>query len=201
MATERAIVEAEFTAAMQGLARLVRGDRAGAALFPGTPEAAARSFWVVAVVEPLSFVRGWVAIEDDPILGGLDFGWWVFATLVKSCLLWTAVPLIVYQVTGLIDRRGAFFGYLAAGNWASIPITLVLLPFDLLQFAGAIDKDVGSTVSGIAFIPILVFLVFLTRTMLRVGTAMAIGIAAIEITAGMVIVVLYGGWLRAGVGF
>ena len=109
-----------------GAYRLAMLDKTGLNYLDRSPEGAIRSFNAALIVLPayavLVVLRLWDVLPDVSLLR--------FVTVegLAYVISWTAFPLAMFHISGLLDRSERYFDFLSAYNWSSVIQMGVYLP-------------------------------------------------------------------------
>src|SRR3712207_2049243 len=108
----------ETVYSLYGAYRLALLDKSGLQYFDSTAEGALRSFYAAVLVLPayaiLMVLRQWDQLGDLSLLRFLA------VEAIAYVISWTAYPLLMYHLSGLLDRADHFFAFLCAYNWSSV---------------------------------------------------------------------------------
>jgi hypothetical protein len=131
---------------LRGLMRVLQGERDGLVQIGADSPAG----WVASFVVPailLAPFYAWMALRR---FADLDFdpepGRAVLVEAVGYAIGWTAFPVISHAICARLGKREAWFGYVAAYNWANVPQLFFYLPAALL-----------GTVEGVPPLPLFLF--------------------------------------------
>ncbi len=164
----------QATRALYGAWRLARMDPSGMAFFDTSVDGFRRSFWAVGIVAPFYVV--FLLLSQN---AGLDQAgavrYWAVESL-SYVIGWTAFPVVMLTVSKSLDRAANFLRYIVAYNWAAVLQYAVFLPIAILVPAGFMAGDTANALMLVIFVPIIVYVWFVTKTALGVpdGTAAAI---------------------------
>jgi hypothetical protein len=171
----------EVRAAVTGIVQLARGEVAGLSYFDGSVRSFWRSFWAAAIVVP-----AWVLLlaldEQQMSAGPLRM---IVVQAIDYALLWTAFPLVLYELLSRRGRTERFCLYIAIHNWASVIETPAML--FAAAFAAAVPSPAAQLVPFAAMIGIFVYECFLARVGLALGIGLAIAAAATDFILSMII--------------
>ena len=165
-----------------GALRLARLDRTGMAYFDRTPEGFWKSFFAAALVAP-GFA---LLIILDPATQDSQ-AVWLRLLLVHATayvIRWTAYPLAVHQICAAIGKERAFIGFIVAVNWANVIQIAFILPVVGFTVSGLLSGGTGLLVNALAYLLILGYQWFVTRTALEVGARAAAGLVALDLVIG-----------------
>lgn len=171
----------EVRAALTGIVDLAKGDIIGLGYFENSPRALARSFWAALIVAP-----PWVlllALQGQPMAAGPAK--MIAVQAIEYALLWTAFPVVLYEILSRVGRTDRFYLYVSIRNWASMIETPAVL--FAAAFALAVPYDVAQLVPLFAMVAVFAFEWFLARVGLAVGIGAAAGIAALDFLLSVLI--------------
>jgi len=182
----------EVTAALTGVVYLAKGDIVGLAYFDDSERGFWRSFWAALIVAP-----AWVlllALDEEPMAAGpLRM---IVVQTIDYALLWTAFPLILYELLNRTGRTQRFCLYMSIHNWASVVETPIML--FAAAFATAVPGPVAGLVPLLAMALIFAYEWFIARVGLAVGLGTAAGIAAMDFVLSMIVQLVADGMLGVG---
>lgn len=172
--TTRDVVTSVF-----GAYRLARFDASGLDSLDRTPEGAWKSFYAAVIVLPawalLQILRLWGDPGDASVLQV------ALVEAIAYVVSWTAFPLLMHSVSGLLDREGRYVDFLCAYNWSSVIQMAVYLPVVLLAATGLLP---GGVAEGLVFgvtLAMLVYQWFVTRTALDVNSVTAVVLVLLDL--------------------
>jgi hypothetical protein len=176
---------AEFARALRGAFRLLRLDPRGLDEFDATVEGFWRSFTAAVLTAPAYAVLVVLEFSEKATESGeID---WVRIFAVRGIAFvmgWVAFPLAMHALTQAMGRGGAYFRFMVAYNWASIPQIAIYLP---MAIARNLWPEPAAPFALIAFIAILVYQYFIARTALSVSPIVAAGVIAVDIILSLAI--------------
>lgn len=171
----------EVRAAISGVVELARGDIVGLTYFDGSITGFWRSFWAAVIVAP-----AWVlllALNEQPMTaGGLRI---VVVQAIDYALLWTAFPLVLYEILSRQKKTERYCLYVAIHNWASVIETPAML--FAASFAVAVPYDAAQLLPFVVMVSIFAYECFLARAGLAIGLGPAIAVAALDFILSMLI--------------
>jgi hypothetical protein len=175
----------EILSSLYGSWRLAHFDRTGMAYFDKSVDGFWRSFFAALIVAPLYAVmlglRYSAAGEPgDPMHYGL-------VEAVSYLISWFSYPVVMHALTGLLDCRDRFVGYMVAYNWSLVLQNAVLVPIAMLNAMQVISPGVAGVVWLIAIVAVLAYLWFIARAGLAVPPLTAVGIVAIDVLLSLLI--------------
>ena len=177
-----------------GAWRLARRDPAAMTYFECNVEGFWKSFFAAAIVAPgyaliLFFDLSHVEIEAGALR--------IF--LVQACAFvigWTAFPIAVHQVCGLIDKKEAYIGYVVAFNWGKVLQIAVFLPAIGLIALDVLPGPWGPLLSWTVLFHILGYEWLITRTALGVSATGAVGFVVMDLVIDLIIHTVTFGMIR-----
>jgi len=162
-----------------GAYRLARFDPTGLDYIDRTPEGALRSFYAAVIVLPayavLMLIRMWDQGVEAPFLQVL------VVESIAYVVNWTAFPLLLYQVTGMIDRRARYPTVVAANNWAAVVQMAVYLPTVVLGQVGVLPEPLGDGLVFGVMLAMLTYQWFVLRTALDVTGIAAASLVMLDL--------------------
>jgi hypothetical protein len=171
----------EVRAAIYGVVELARGDIIGLTYFDGSITGFWRSFWAAAIVAPAWILL--LALDEQPMSAdGLRI---VVVQIIDYALLWTAFPLVLYEILSRRGKTERFCLYISIHNWASVIETPAML--FAAAFAVAVPSGFAQLVPLIAMVGIFAYECFLARAGLAVGFGIAIAVAGLDFILSMII--------------
>jgi hypothetical protein len=182
----------ELSAAITGAVYLAKGDIVGLDYFDASERGFWRSFWAALIVAP-----AWVlllALDEEPMTAGAVR--MILVQTIDYALLWTAFPLVLYEILARARRTERFYLYASIHNWASVIETPAML------FAAGFAVAVPSPAAGL--LPVLVMVVifayewFIARVGLAVGLGAAAGVATMDLILSIVIQLVADAMLGVG---
>ena len=117
-----------------GAYRLAMLDKSGLSYLDRSPEGAIRSFYAALIVLPayavLVVLRLWDVLPEVSLLR--------FITVegLAYVISWTAFPLVMFHISGLLDRSARYFDFLSAYNWSSVIQMGLYLPVVAIADSG-----------------------------------------------------------------
>ncbi len=177
-----------------GAWRLALRDPGAMTYFERTAAGFWKSFFAAAIVAPgyaliLLFDLSHVEVEAGALR--------IF--LVQSCafvIAWTAFPIAVHHVCGLIDKKEAFIGYIVAFNWGKVIQIAVFLPVIGLIALDILPGPWGWFLRwGVLFL-ILGYQWLITRTALGVSAMGAVGFVVLDLVIDLIIHAVTIGMIR-----
>lgn len=169
----------EVACGLFGAWRMARFDRSALQYFDDTPAGAARSFWVAAFVLPayaiLLLIQLWDVLAETTAIRFLT------VEAIAYVISWTATPLVVWYIAGMLDRQERYFAWLSAYNWSNTIQIAVYLPAVLLAATGLLGEGLGETLVMLVTLAVFVYLWFIARTALDISGPASAGIVAIAV--------------------
>lgn len=178
---------AEAVRSLYGAYRLARRDPMALSYFDLTRGGAVRSFTAALLVAPFQFVM--VLLGDAPqALGVSPFRFWA-VHIITYVMIWTAFPLIMWEVTAAIGRRQRFFAYVTVYNWAAVLQDAAIILISVLSMLGSGGQPgPGSVLSIIVFGLVLLYLWYIARTALSVEAPIAVAIVVLDVVISFLII-------------
>ncbi len=169
----------EVVAALYGAWRLLRFDPRGFDWFDLTIDGFWRSFFAAVLAAPAYLLL--VALDLGDRGAPIDGPWAAFVLVLAYAAEWIAFPIAAIFITRLLGLTTGYVPLIVAGNWISVPQSL------LVALAGAIDEwgglaaVVGPFLSLSATLYVLIYQWFVTRLALKTGGATAVGVVLLQI--------------------
>ncbi|MFO0998499.1 MAG: hypothetical protein U1F33_17650 [Alphaproteobacteria bacterium] len=176
---------AEIARAIRGAFRLLRLDPRGLDDFDATLEGFWRSFTAAFLTAPAYAVL--VVLEFSAKAGETgEIDWFrVFAVRgIAFVIGWVAFPLVMHTLAQAMGRSGAYFRFMVAYNWASVPQMILYLPVELARSAW---PEPAAPFALIALAAILFYQWFIARTALAVSGLLAGGVVAVDVVLSLAI--------------
>lgn len=175
----------EIVSSLYGSWRLAHFDRGGMAYFDGSVDGFWRSFFAALIVAPLYAVmlglRYAAAGEPgDPVHYGL-------IEAVSYLVSWFSYPVAMHALTGLLDCRDRFLGYMVAYNWSLVLQNAVLVPIAMLNALQVVGPDAAGVLWLVAIVAVLAYLWFIARAGLEVPPLTAVGIVSIDVLLSLLV--------------
>ncbi len=150
-----------------GAYRLARFDPTGLDYIDRTPEGALKSFYAAVILLPayalLQTFRLWGQEIEAPLLQV------VLVQLIAYVMNWTAFPLVIHRVAGMIGKQARFTDTVAANNWAAVVQMVVYLPAVVLSQLGILPTALVSVLMFGVILAMLGYQWFVLRTALGSG--------------------------------
>jgi hypothetical protein len=175
----------EMVRSIYGVVRLARFDARGAELLEGTPEAAARSFWVAALVLPFQVLI--VASQTDFDIPEGAIYYLILVEALAYVVSWTAFPVIMEMIARPLEREKEFFAMVVAYNWSAVIRTAIRLPQVLLLLGNVLTEDEAASLGLVVLVAILVYVGFIFRTTLRIDGFTAAGLVVLKLLSSALI--------------
>lgn len=184
----------EFVSSVYGAVLLARFDARGMGFFETSPGGFWRSFYAAVLLAPLYSMVMLAHLAEGT---GGEFGLrFVVAVASAYVIHWVAFPLLMVTVCRQIDREQHYRPYVVALNWCALLQNAVFLPLTLLAVKGALGPAAG-LLGGAAFIFILAYDWFVTRTALRIGGPAAAMLVLLAVGVDVLISATLDGLLQA----
>jgi hypothetical protein len=173
----------ETAKALEGIFRIARFDRAGAASFGADRRACARSFWAYVLALPATLlllaIDIWVFGVDQP---------WLYATshLIGDVIEAAGFPLMLLPLTRWLGR-GQRWAWLVTGyNWYGMVTTIASVT--LLGAVSDFPGGIGVNVLRLSEVYFIVLEAFMFDAILEIGA----------VRAGVLVLIDYGFQLAVG---
>jgi hypothetical protein len=161
-----------------GAYRLAMLDKSGLSYMDRSPEGAIRSFNAALIVLPayavLVVLRLWDVLPDVSLLR--------FVTVegLAYVISWSAFPLVMFYISGLLDRSERYFDFLSAYNWSSVIQMGVYLPVVAMADSGLMPEGLDEgLVLGVTML-VLMYQWFIARTTLDINGGSAAGVVLLD---------------------
>ncbi len=175
------ITRREIVASLAGAWRLAMRDRAGMQFFDATIDGFWRSFFAGVIAAP-----GYAFVVELRLADQLAPEHAMHAYLVEAVIYvvgWLAFPLAAYYLTGVLDRRRNYVGYIVAYNWAGVlQMALYVVAAGLAApgYAFVAELRLDAIVALGATVAVLFYQFNIARIALDVGTAPAVGFVTLD---------------------
>jgi hypothetical protein len=176
-----------------GAYRLAMLDKSGLSYLDRSPEGAIRSFYAALIVLPayavLVVLRLWDVLPEVSLLR--------FVTVegLAYVISWTAFPLVMFHISGLLDRSGRYFDFLSAYNWSSVIQMGLYLPVVAIADSGLIPVGLGEGLVLIVTMLVLMYQWFIARTTLDINGGSAAGVVLLDMILAIFITGMADGML------
>lgn len=175
----------DVVAALYGAWRLMRFDSGGMAWFDISIAGFWRSFFAAIPVAPFYAIV--VALELAERVEPYDLGWAIVVWIVAYAAGWAAFPIVAIFITRLLRLSQGYVPFIIAYNWASVPQTLVWFLVIMIGAAHLAPPALAEFLLLAAFLYILVYQWFVTRTALETTGLTAAGIVILQVLIDVLI--------------
>lgn len=169
----------EILTSLAGVYRLARFDRSGLDLLDRTPEGALRSFYAAVVVLPgyalMLAIRLWEQVQNTPLAQ------LVTVEGIAYVVSWTAFPVALYRLAGLLGRTERYPGALCAYNWSSLVQMTIYLPAVILASTGLLPQGLSEGLVFGVTMAMLTYQWFLLRTTLEISGLAAVALVLVDL--------------------
>jgi hypothetical protein len=161
-----------------GAYRLAMLDKSGLGYLDRSPEGAIRSFYAALIVLPayavLVVLRLWDVLPEVSLLR--------FITVegLAYVISWTAFPLVMFHIAGLLDRSARYFDFLSAYNWSAVIQMGLYLPVVAIADSGLVPEGLGEGMVLVTTMLVLMYQWFIARTTLDINGGSAAGIVLLD---------------------
>ena len=188
----------EIAAGLTGAWGLFLRDAQALTLIDCSPRGAARSFQLAVFLLPVYVFL--LALVWAAVWAQLDFTLLVLVEGLTWVIGWTAIPVIVYWLSGPMNVRDNWFAFVSAYNW-SAPIQMaisliVILMTTIPMFQGAM----AFVVFLVATVIRLSYLMYVIKIALDVRTGPAIGLTALDFVLALILETQSNAVIRIGSG-
>ena len=161
-----------------GVYRLALLDKSGLSYLDRSPEGALRSFHAALIVLPayalLVILRLWDILPEVSLFR------FIAVEGLAYVISWTAFPLVMFYISGLLDRSGRYFEFLSAYNWSSVIQMGLYLPVVAIADSGLVPEGLGEGLVLIVTMLVLIYQWFIARTTLDINGGSAAGIVLLD---------------------
>jgi hypothetical protein len=172
---------------LRGLGRILRGERAGLDQIGS----ASRAGWILSFVVPALIAAPAYAFMTLQRFADVDYEPASFADLAVEAIGYvvglTAFPNVSHVLCARLGRQAAWYDYIAAYNWATVPQIALYLPVALL---GANDAVPGSIafVFGVGAVAAAIAIHFrVARVVLQVTQVQALLLVVVDLAVGQIV--------------
>jgi hypothetical protein len=176
---------AEIGPGLYGAWRLAHFDPAGMRFFDRSIRGFWRSFYVAVLAAPLWIIILAVTTSHADIGG--DWVRFSIAQIVGYVIRWIAYPLAAFYLTRLFDRQEDYVGFIVALNWGTLIELAVQTPAYVIANTGLLPSSLDGLLVYAAFVAILVYEWFITRTALRLPGLGAAGFVVVDTVISFVV--------------
>ena len=185
------ITAPEVARAMYGVWRLALFDRTGIEQFGDDAEAFWRSFYAMLIAAPFYIILISLRLSGLETTNGPVHIF--FVEVIAYVIGWFAYPFIMLYVVELLDRREHYYRYIAAYNWATVPLIAVLTIISVVVDGLDVALPSAALLSFMITLVILVYWWFIARVGLDIqrwaaaiaGLDFCLGIALSQVTHSM----------------
>jgi hypothetical protein len=161
-----------------GVYRLALLDKSGLSYLDRSPEGALRSFYAALIVLPayalLVILRLWDILPEVSLFR------FIAVEGLAYVISWTAFPLVMFYISGLLDRSGRYFEFLSAYNWSSVIQMGLYLPVVAIADSGLVPEGLGEGLVLIVTMLVLLYQWFIARTTLDINGGSAAGVVLLD---------------------
>ena len=179
------IPAAEVARALHGAFRLLRLDPRGLDAFDATLEGFWRSFYAAVLTAPAYALLVVLEFSEKvPDSGEIDWARIFAVRGIAFVMGWVAFPLVMHSLTQAMGRSGAYFRFMVAYNWSSVPQIALYLP---VAIARNLWPEPAEPFALIVFVAILFYQWFIARTALAVSALLAGAVIAVDVMLSLAI--------------
>jgi hypothetical protein len=161
-----------------GVYRLALLDKSGLSYLDRSPEGALRSFHAALIVLPayalLVILRLWDILPEVSLFR------FIAVEGLAYVISWTAFPLVMFYISGLLDRSNRYFEFLSAYNWSSVIQMGLYLPVVAIADSGLVPEGLGEGLVLVVTMLVLIYQWFIARTTLDINGGSAAGIVLLD---------------------
>lgn len=175
----------EVASSLFGAWRLALMDAKGMEYFDRSVAGAIRSFSAAVIVAPAYLVLVLMRLGEDA--GNVSLGNFLLVESIAYVISWTAYPLIMDDMSRILDCNPRYPAFLSAYNWSAVLQMLVYLPAVALSESGILMPAFGDTLVFAATLVVLTYQWFVTRTALDVSGFIAAGLVILDLVLSVFI--------------
>ncbi len=175
----------EAASSLYGAWRLALMDAGGMAYFDRSVGGAIRSFSAAALVAPAYVLLVLLRLGGDA--GNVSFGNFLLVESIAYIISWTAYPLIMDDMSRILDCSDRYPSFLSAYNWSAVLQMVVYLPAVVLSESGILAPAFGDTIVFAATLIVLAYQWFVTETALQVSGFTAAGLVILDLVLSVFI--------------
>ena len=164
----------EAAYSLYGAWRLALMDVKGVEFFDRSVAAALRSFAAAAIVAPAYLLLVLLRLGEDA--GNVTFANFILVESIAYVISWTAYPLIMDEMTRILDCSDRYPVFLSAYNWSAVLQILVYLPAVAISESGILAPAFSDTITLMATMVVLTYQWFVTQATLQVPAFTAAGL-------------------------
>jgi hypothetical protein len=175
----------EISFGVFGAWRLFRLDPKGMTYFDTSLEGFWKSFFAAVLVAPAYAIILAIELSDaETIAHPASI---VIIQTLAYVISWLAFPLASFYVIQKMGRASRFVGYIVAFNWSSVIQLAIFLPFSLLAVSGVLPDPITNLIGLAAFIVIMGYKWFITRTALDITGPPAVGLVLLSVVIDLIV--------------
>jgi hypothetical protein len=176
----------EMQAAMTGALWLARGDRRGLGFFDASIDGFWRSFRAAIVCYPLYLILVNIRV-NAPQWAEAGVARILLAETISYVIVWVAFPLVILQLSRVIDREERFLAFMVTYNWSQIPQTALVTIVALNRAGGLFPLPLAAFVELAAAIAVLVYKWYIARVALSVTGGQAALVVILDLMLGVLV--------------
>ncbi len=175
----------EVVYSLYGAYRLALMDARGMEFLNRSVEGCLRSFWAAGLVVPAYLLLVLMRLGEES--GNVSFIHFMLVEIIAYIISWTAYPLIMDDLSRMLDCSDRYPAFLVAYNWSSPLQMLVYLPAIAISESGVLVPALGDTIATTATILVLLYQWFVTQTALQVSGFTAAGLVILDLVLSVFI--------------
>jgi hypothetical protein len=172
---------------LQGLMRLLRGDKAGLDAMGSGSDAG----WIASFLIPAILIAPAYAWMTARRLGDLDaapdFDMAFPVEAIGYVVGWTAFPVLSHAICERLGKGRSWYGYIAAYNWANVLQIAFYLPAALLGTIESVPSPLLFLVNIAAVTAAIAIHFRVVRVSLGIAAAQALMLVATDLAVGQLI--------------
>ena len=169
--------------AFYGAYRLAWFDAGGMRYFDASIDGFWRSFFAAVLIAPFYLIYQWLRFLVEAS-GGDAFRYACVET-ITYVIAWVLFPLVMISLARFIEREQQYLGYMVAYNWAAVLQNALIMPVGMVAMIGGPEVGPVDFLSLVAFVAVVVYTWFITRTALNIDGGTAVTIVALDFLLGL----------------
>lgn len=169
---------------LKAATRLARFDESAFQFFGDTPEHAKKSFFAAVIVAPMFFI--WIGMHGTGMPEGTPIPFVAGYEILVYAVGWMLFPVIMWHVTGALDRRDRYAHFIAVYNWVAVIQNLMFFGLDLALASLGASDGARSFFGLVLLMYILFFGWFAARGALGITSGTAVTIIILDFVTALV---------------
>lgn len=182
---------AEVATALYGAFKLARFDASGLTYFDTSLNGYWRSFFAAVLVAPLYAAMMALRMSFIDVGNGA-----IIIDILAYAINWMAFPVVMLNISALLDRRQHYQRHIVAYNWAAVIQNAIYLPLAMLVLSGILPTEVGALISLMVLGWVLVYSGYIAHIALDIPLGTAAALVVIDLVIGVIINGLAAGAIR-----